>query len=203
MNLKFLATMLAPMIVASTALFSMPAQATAFTITPATGTNPFGAPKWRQSVKVTLDGDTRRVLAGLFRLEVDDGAGNKFDKGLRLPGTYTHQAFDPGTVDAVNALWSNAFNLVTDSKTAAAFQFSLWEIVHDTDMDISTGALQLDGKNSTEALAQGWLDNLSDKTWKANPLAAISRYQSDKSQDLLVADLSPDIGRPLSRYPRQ
>jgi hypothetical protein len=73
---------------------------------------------------------------------------------LRLPETYTVQAFSPAKLGAVNALWSNAFPLVMNDSTAAAFQFALWDIVHDTGLDLSAGALTIDGKNSTDALAQ-------------------------------------------------
>jgi hypothetical protein len=184
------------------AFVALPASATTYTITPETGTNPFGSPKFVQSTHVTLNGNTWRASAGMFRLNLNDGAGNSFDlatfcieldQHLQLPGTFSEQAFNPAQIDAVNALWSNAFTLVDNSQTAAAFQFSLWEITHDTGLDLSAGILTIDGRNQTDALAKSWLDNIDDSTWTANPLLTVTALVSPTSQDQLYARFEQTI----------
>jgi hypothetical protein len=165
--------------------------------------NAFGSPNWSEKAEVTLNGDTRKLSAGLFRLHLDDGNGTEFDfatfcieilQTLRLPNAYTLQAFSPAKVGAVNALWSNAFPLVMSDSTAAAFQFALWDIVHDTGLDLSAGALTIDGKNSTDALAQSWLDNIGAGTWQAVAQVEILALVSPGSQDQLFARIqqAPD-----------
>lgn len=66
--------------------------------------NAFGSPNWSEKAKVTINGETRKLRAGLFRLHFNDSNRAEFDfatfcieilQTLRLPETYTVQAFSP------------------------------------------------------------------------------------------------------------
>ncbi len=87
--------------------------------------------------------------------------------------------------DRIRRLWGLDYNKIVDGSTAAAFQTAVWEISHDTDMNVLTGAFQARNwnGNSTAFLttAQDWLNNLN----QAGPLlpdiaAIVSPTQQDQ-----------------------
>ena len=187
------------MLVGSALLFAGTANAAigdTYTMTPQDG-SVFGTPSWSESAIITLDGNTSWVQAGMFRFHLDDGAGGGFDIGtfcieiaqsLSLPATYTEAAFDTSTVDDVNALWSNAYSLVTDASSAAAFQLSLWELTHDTGYDLGAGALSVAADAVTMAQADLWLEQVATRTWTPDENVLITALKSETSQDQLHAN---------------
>jgi|GEM_PF-2326605 len=183
-------------LVAAGLALAQPAQAMpSYTLSAPNGV--WGSPNWSESATVSLNGQSRRVGAGLFRLRADDGTNAEFDlltfcievaQSLVLPETFQQTAFAPAMAGTVNALWSNAFGQVANAQTAAAFQLALWDLTHDTDLNLSTGSLQVQANGSTLALAQSWLDNIAGNTWQADPTVLVSRLASPNSQDQLFVE---------------
>ena len=184
----------AALLLAASIATVQPAAAGPYTVSQQETGSPFGTPKWSERASVNLNGKSMQVNAGMFRLHMDDGAGDAFDldafcieldKFLNLPGPYTAQSYTSTNAGAVNALWSNAFGLVDGTQTAAAFQFSLWEITHDTGLDLSSGNLVIDGADATDSLAQSWLTNIDTGSWTPSKSLELTAWQSESSQDQL------------------
>ena len=173
-----------------------PATAGPYTVSQQETGSPFGTPNWSEEATVSYDGGTSLLRAGMFRLHIDDGAGDAFDLAafcieldqfLNLPRTYAAHAYTPAHTASVNVLWLNAFGLVNDAQSVAAFQFSLWEITHDSGFDLTAGDLVIDGVDSTEALAQSWLDKVESRDWKPGQNIEFTAWRSNDSQDQLSA----------------
>jgi hypothetical protein len=64
-------------------------------------------------------------------------------------------------------LFTEAYGLITDSQTSAAFQLAVWEILFDTDLNLSnpSGFHVTSGNGTTVGIAQGWLNNLGADTY--------------------------------------
>lgn len=185
-------------------LSAAPASATpTYTVSKTFGGSVFGQPNWSENATVHLNDKKRRVRAGLFRVTLDDGVEAPFDivtfcieiiQNLRLPAVYEEQAFDAQTVTAVNTLWSNAFDSVQDDRSAAAFQFALWEITHDIGFDLNTGALTIGANAATVLMAQTWLTNIDQNIWQPDSQLTVSALVSSRSQDLVLTGFKPDPG---------
>lgn len=154
----------------------------------------------RQSLKVgnnTLRGD---IAAGLFRLVEDlpgpiDRAFVAFclspDVRLNLRVDYAAGTFlDPLKIGALGALRRHAFDLVSNSVTAGAFQLAIWEIVSESGaFDLAAGTIKFSSSNSSGnqaiSLASTWLENIQSGLWK--PSTAGMRFHDAQgvSQDLL------------------
>jgi len=175
-----------------------------YTLSKAESGSVFGAANWSESVTITLNGHRLSTSAGLFRLRADDGGGSAFDfaafcveivQSLRLPNSYEADTFTTQVEGYINALWANAFALVSGPSSAAAFQFALWDLTHDTDFNVSDGALRLQGRVETLALAQSWLNNIAGNIWSGDAGLKITRLVSGGSQDqLLVQRRGPTPG---------
>lgn len=148
---------------------------------------------------------------GTIELEMDTGSGwQSFwsyciepNQGLAVqvnPPDDTGMAYDlqPLTpsgnlsavdVDYIQMLWANA---LTESGSgmieAAAFQFLVWEMVVDTDLDLQAGLVQLnpaDGHSeSIRIKAESWVNSIISGDWQdSTPLYAL---HAPGSQDLLT-----------------
>jgi hypothetical protein len=159
-----------------------------------------GQNAWFQNVSYTLNGQGMSASAGLFRFKETDanGAVQNFLafcleplEYLRLPRQHTYGTLLDGTVvGQLGALINNALKMVVDSKSAAAFQLAVWEVANETGgLDLLNGAFKVTSANQhTRNLAQSWLNNLSNGTWKANHNVRI--LSAPRTQDL-VTDLPP------------
>jgi hypothetical protein len=95
------------------------------------------------------------------------------------------------TKSRLGALVDNAMSLVKNSQTAAAFQLAAWEIANEGkgQLDLNGGAFKLSAAQAnTKALAQSWLDAISNGNWKLNSQVMI--LSAPGTQDL-VTDLPP------------
>ncbi len=140
-----------------------------------------------------------RVGAGAFRLT--DASGNVEDfiafclqplEWMRTPKTYTMGSlFSDVVTQNLQTLAGNAMALVTDSRSAAAFQMAAWEITTETSMtfDVDDGFFKITGdrtaSNDAEDLAQIWLNNIQDDIWTATPEKYLMLHASG-TQDLLT-----------------
>ncbi|MGY9057832.1 MAG: hypothetical protein ACKVGZ_19940 [Alphaproteobacteria bacterium] len=173
-----------------------------FTISETIALEAFGAPNLSEPAHVTLNGTGTTLRGGMLRLVLNDGGGipiifdtfsAEFETGLVLSAIYDEEAIDPADRDDVNALWANAFPLVDNAKRAAAFQFSLWEILLDTGLDLSSGALTALTFDTTAELAQSWLDNVQTDVWLPSKFLEVTMLTDDTNQDLLRAqDVVPE-----------
>jgi hypothetical protein len=85
-----------------------------------------------------------------------------FSFGNNYP--YTSSLPNNGTFTALGQLFSAAFgSALTDATHSAAFQLAIWEVIYDSDRNLSgTGGFRVTGGNSgTVALAQSWLNSMS------------------------------------------
>jgi len=79
--------------------------------------------------------------------------------------TYTSSLPNNGTFTALGQLFAAAFGgALTDATHSAAFQLAIWEVIYDSDRNLSgAGGFRVTGGNSaTVALAQSWLNSMSN-----------------------------------------
>jgi hypothetical protein len=167
-----------------------------------------GKNAWYQTTSYSLNGIGRTALAGLFRLTETTAGGSvtKFVgvcleplEWLRLPKAYDESTpLGASVVGQLGALLTNALSLVTDAKSAAAFQIAAWEIANEGGgkLDLGNGAFKVSAAgHGTKALAQTWLDLIAKGTWKKNNQVMI--LQAPGTQDLLT-DLPAEVPVPAA-----
>lgn len=147
------------------------------------------------------------VAAGAFRLTSTDAAGAVMDflafcleplEGLVHPKIHEIGSnFTANITQQLNTLAANAWQSVTDHRTAAAFQMAAWEITTETSgiFDVDAGYFQITGdgnmSNQAEITAQGWLDNLLDGTWSETN-SSFMILNASGTQDLITnVNLAP------------
>ncbi|SEW27262.1 VPLPA-CTERM protein sorting domain-containing protein [Cognatiyoonia koreensis] len=160
-----------------------------------------GANQWWVKTKFKIDGNSSGdVYAGAFRLESDDGGAlSEFLafcleplETLNLPKDYAiGSLFSQEVTDNLNTLAANAWDLVTNSKTAAAFQMAAWELTTETrnTFDINRGFFKItknsEMSNAAEAIAQEWLSHFNDDTWSSDG-KQFAILNASGTQDLLT-----------------
>ncbi len=173
------------------------------------GSNPFanaaGRSQWYVNTTFVALGHTVRTAAGVFRLKGTDSSGHMSQflafclsplETLRLPLDYqVGSRFSEAVNRNLFALASNAFSLVNNSRSAAAFQMAAWEIVTETApvFDIGRGDFRVTGASvgsiNAARLAQSWLGNINSKSWTAS--ADYTILMASRTQDLLTNQISP------------
>ncbi len=159
---------------------------------------------WWIRASYTLNGQSRNnVGAGVFRLQgqtVSNGPVYQFlafcmsplDR-LRLPLDYL-VGTDLGAtaVNRLSALANGAWDQISNSRTAGAFQLAVWEIVSESglNLNLNSGDFVLTGtsSNSARRLAQSWLNSVESGNWSPNP-SNITLLKADNTQDLMTNDL--------------
>lgn len=169
------------------------------------GWHPFfdknGQNAWYESTSYSLNGTSRSAVAGLFRLKETTAAGVVRNfvgfcleplEWLRLPKAYEEAtSLSYLAVERLSALVDNALPKVRDSRSAAAFQLAAWEIANEGrgPLDLAKGAFKVtQASRQTQALSQGWLDQIMKGKWKLN--AQVMILSAPGTQDL-VTDLTP------------
>ncbi len=197
----------------ASALAAVPAAAATLNIDPQNPSNVFkdaaGQNGW-YVVSSLMAGSTtlNNIGAGALRVKADEGSGMMDfvafclspTTWLNLNKDYTHGSNLSGSVRGLlGALYANAYESVTNSVTAGAFQMAVWEIVTETgrDFDVHSGYFQMTGNgsasNSAEALANSWLANLNSGAWSS--VRGNTRYYAasvpGSTQDLVSNSLAP------------
>jgi len=164
-----------------------------------------GQNAWYIGASYTVDGQSRNnIAAGVFRLQATnplDGNVRKFMafcmsplSWLRLPLDYTTgNDLNRTALTRLSALANGAWSQISNSRTAGAFQLAVWEIVSEAGgLDLTTGNFVLTGTSSNQAknLAQGWLDQVDNGTFRPNPYT-MTTFKADNTQHLLTNDPSP------------
>lgn len=79
--------------------------------------------------------------------------------------TYTSSLPNNGTFTALGQLFNAAVGgALTDATHSAAFQLAIWEVIYDTDRNLTgaSGFHVTSGNSATVALAQGWLNIMAN-----------------------------------------
>ncbi len=133
------------------------------------GYSPYGNPGWVTEVTVALSGQERTVDAGVYRL-VDTEKRLMVEAfclnvhGCNSPtGDFSVWNWLPRAVQKkINLLYAQSYDDVRDSRSAAAFQVALWEVVTDSAMglDLSSGHFTAQGRGYAYMLAETFIDRL-------------------------------------------
>ncbi|MEM7472822.1 MAG: VPLPA-CTERM sorting domain-containing protein [Pseudomonadota bacterium] len=192
------------------ALLATPGVSATVDVTQQNASNVFadmnGANKWYVATSFEVNAKSfNNVGAGAFRVTTGDGNGFMEDllafclqplEYLTLPKEHKiENPFIGAKSDAVQALASNAWGLVVDAETAGAFQMAVWEITTETGAyDVQDGTFKITGNgaasNGAEALAQTWLNNITNSIWTAGS----DQYKiltASGTQDLLTNAVAP------------
>jgi len=171
----------------------------------AVGTSPFENAQGKRAwvIQTSFDLGAESVLlrdVGMYRLEAtrEDGSSMRLRavglqplEDLQFPIVYNLNSPYSGSVrDDLNALAKNAWGLVTNKSSAAAFQMAAWEIANETGAyDIDDGHFKITGdtnaSNRAEDTATAWLDNIASGVWMP-PQNEFDIAASDDSTDLLT-----------------
>lgn len=156
------------------------------------------------------DEDGVTFSGGLFRLVENPTLQSRADflafcfeytQFIDLPNEYVSNSFsDPAVSAYLDALYTNAYETIfelpadpsapTRAEKAAAFQFVLWEISLDDDLNLSDGRLEVIDAETPRLfdLATEMVTNLSSGAWVGDGSFALEYLQSDPSQDLIRAN---------------
>lgn len=190
------------------ALVAGPAAAATIDINPQNPSNVFkdatGKNGW-YVVSSLMAGTTtlKNIGAGALRVKADEGNGTmNFIAFCLSPTTWLNLDKDykagsnlsASVRGLLGALYANAFDSVTDSVSAGAFQMAVWEIVTETarEFDVNAGYFRMTGNgaasNKAEVMANGWLANLNSGAWSS--VLGNTRYYSAETpgstQDLVT-----------------
>lgn len=189
-------------------LFAAPAFAGPVTIDAKYDGATFGS---YQTVNFTLDGNNRSTSAGMFSFQTVNPQGNspiawtnqldafciQLGQNLNTSAFVTYDLvsaqdyFGNSTrVDLIGSLYTGFGSNVTNKPSSTAFQMALWELTHESDVNINLGDVTLNsGRYSVSnnpsgatTLAEGWLSQLDSIT----NLFDIHVLTNGSSQDLLV-----------------
>ncbi len=122
--------------------------------------------------------------------------GQTFNFGVAYTG-YTIDT--PANEGLLSALFQEAYAMATTSAmNSAAFQLAIWEILYDGDLSLFSGTFHTNRVgNTTDALAQTWLDGLGGFTDKGD----IILYTDREHQDFIGRRPSSDVPEPAPLAP--
>lgn len=88
----------------------------------------------------------------------------------------------------LSRLWASKLPEVNTLNESVGFQLAVWEILYDTNLNVSSGPFLVTGSSSAAAIAQGYLDMVSGEDFTTNnPLPTMKFLQSSTRQDLITA----------------
>jgi len=188
------------------ALVSSSANASSVTLD-AVGISPFENAQGKRAwvIQTSFDLGAESVLlrdVGMYRLEAtrEDGSVQRLRavglqplEDIQFPMVFNLDAVNYGqnVIDDLNALSENAWGLVVNETSAAAFQLAAWEIANETgDYDLDDGNFQVTGdsaaSNRAEDTATGWLESISTGVWQP-PTDEFDIVSSGDGADLLTS----------------
>lgn len=138
----------------------------------------------------TIVGTNETALNGTFQAFcMDLGQGIRGGNSYMFTVTPVENAPIPGggmgvtKANRLRELWGRHYQPNFSNTQAAAFQISVWEIIFDSGLQIRSGYIRFDGSNSTEDLAQSWLNSLNGNSAYYAPVYALT---NSHAQDMLV-----------------
>jgi len=168
----------------------------------------------KKTVRYTADGGLNyaETHAGLFNWTrtggtyAGDGAQGDYltfcielTEHISGGSTYTYDVVAPedapnalggmGIADAdrLARLWGTHFDAGFTSSEAAAFQLAVWNIVHDDDLDVTSGMFSVSNTDSYVSLANSFLADAEN----GGPREALLAKTADGAQDHLFAVPAP------------
>lgn len=173
---------------------------------------------WHESALFSLNGGYGTTSGGLFNftnnttssdflafcIELNEPIGIGDTVNYTVYPAINPQPFGTGpeVADYIGRLYTNAYSNVTDEATAAAFQFALWEIMHEdynaNGFGLSTGDFQMVQPTPSGILtAESYLNSLG--SWSNNVIVDV--YRNNGAQDLLQVYPEPppiNVNEPFS-----
>lgn len=87
----------------------------------------------------------------------------------------------------LSRLWGTKLGEVNTADESAAFQAAVWEIVYDTNLNVSTGTFKVTSTTTVRNIAQGYLDMVSSVNFSTDkPLPSILVLESNTVQDQIT-----------------
>lgn len=103
--------------------------------------------------------------------------------------------YSPMQVTMLQRLWADFYPQVDTADESAAFQMSVWEIVHDENVDLSAGLFRVNSAIAATTLATGWLGNVSAESYVTSaPLPDLVVLESSTVQNQIAAIPAPATG---------
>lgn len=92
-------------------------------------------------------------------------------------------------------LWADYFPTIDSAEKSAAFQMSIWEIIHDPTFSLSSGVFKVNNAAPAAALASSWLSNVSSVSYSTvNAMPQLVVLQSPTAQDQITVIPAPATG---------
>ncbi len=114
---------------------------------------------------------------------ISAGVNNIFS--VMTPDAY---GFAPLQVTMLQRLWADYYPGIDNADESAAFQMSVWEIVHDPSVDLGSGSFRVNSANPAVTLASSWLGAVSSVGYtRSSELPQIVVLQSASAQDQVTA----------------
>ncbi|OEC35048.1 hypothetical protein A7D25_10725 [Pseudomonas sp. 21C1] len=134
-----------------------------------------------------LDKGTGQSLIA-WCVDVFTAISNKFDYTVGSPSQLNRS-------DDLQKLVNQRYAQVTDTKTSAAFQLAIWEIVTDTGggYSLNNGTFQASGFGNAQALAREWLklDGVNTGNYKISYFYDSILNDKNTSQNLIAVSAVP------------
>jgi hypothetical protein len=96
----------------------------------------------------------------------------------------------PARTQAMQRLWADFLPQVHDGASSAAFQLAVWEIVYDTDRNLSTGSFRTGSPDASKSMAQNWLSSI-DTTPTNRSLPTLRVLVHEGAQDQITEIPAP------------
>lgn len=103
--------------------------------------------------------------------------------------------YSPLQVTMLQRLWADHYPAVDHADASAAFQMSVWEIIHDTEVDLGAGLFRVNSNIPATTLAGSWLTSVSSPNYSTiNPIPELAVMQSASAQDQITVIPAPAAG---------
>lgn len=103
--------------------------------------------------------------------------------------------YSPLQVSMLQRLWADYYPTIDNADASAAFQMSVWEVIHDVDVDLGEGLFRVNSEIPATTLAASWLGTISSESYSTlNPLPDLAVLQSASAQDQITVIPSPSAG---------
>ena len=104
--------------------------------------------------------------------------------------TTAQAGYSQGVSDRLGRLWSSFQGDVNNATESAAFQTAIWEVLLDTDGDVSTGLFKASSPSSVTNQAQAWVDAVMDANYSGGT-AELRVLHSQSVQDQITVVPAP------------
>ena len=119
-------------------------------------------------------------------------AGTNFTYNVVSPADH---GFSLSQTTLLQRLWADYFPAIDTPDESAAFQMSVWEIIHDSTPSLSSGTFKVNSAAPATTLATGWLGVVSSESYsRGSPLPQLVVLESNSAQDQITVVPAPATG---------